>query len=112
MTADAPTEHLKVLCAKALLRYDADVNFHASNCGWTLLHNAGYTNLPLLAKYLCKRGADIDRITIMSRLGHCTMSTALRLACMSCNTEVISILVENGANLELRNKGTTYSNVF
>jgi len=102
---NAGNPFLQVLLAKAVFKFESDVEYSMTQTGWTLLHACGYDCYPLLAAFLLKRGAEIDRVTNMGSSGQCTMSTALHLACMSQAIPMIEFLVEKGADIEKRNKG-------
>jgi ankyrin repeat protein len=76
---------------RLLLEHGADVN-HANAHGWTALHQAAYSNLPLMARLLLDAGAPVELAARGSG------GTPLVVALFWGNTAVAEVLAERGVH--------------
>ena len=82
---------------KTLLEHGSSVDFGQDD-GWTPLMGATYNSKKLVVKTLLKHGANINAATID------TGDTALHFAVQQFNRDIVTLLLENGADPRIENK--------
>lgn len=95
------TRNNNIILVQELIDAGANVNAQDS-FGWTSLHIAVYYDCKDITKLLISRGANVNYINGNTNI------TALNLAINQCSTDMVKLLLDNGASVYSQdNKGDT-----
>lgn len=92
----------KVKIAQFLINNGADVNLRYSS-GWTLLMLASYKGYTEIVKMLLSAGAFVNyRLNMIPNSPTLSYATALHFACEHNNNEIIKLLINYGATINVK----------